>query len=73
VEVTCGGIGGDVGASDGGEEGAVVLGAKADREGDELREMLLVVVRERDEALRLLAEVRKVMCRTGGGVAAALG
>jgi hypothetical protein len=52
-----------LGVGMGAKEGA---GAKVDKEGDELREKLRVVVRERDEALRLLAEVRKVMCMAGG-------
>jgi hypothetical protein len=59
-------------AKEGGGAG-VVPGAKADREGEELREKLRVVVRERDEALRLLVEVRKVMSMVGGGAAAAVG
>jgi hypothetical protein len=60
------------GAKEGGAA-AVVPGAKSDREGDELREKLRVVARERNDALRLLAEVRKVMCMAGGGAAAAVG
>jgi hypothetical protein len=59
------------GAKEGGAA-AVVPGAKSDREGDELREKLRVVARERNDVLRLLAEVRKVMCMAGGGAAAAV-
>jgi hypothetical protein len=54
------------GTKQGGGGGAVVLGSKVDREGEKLREKLRVVVRERDDALRLLAEVRKVMCMAAG-------
>jgi hypothetical protein len=62
-------LGVGTGAKEGGA--AVVLpGAKADREGEELREKLRVVVRGRDEALRLLGEVRKVMCMAAGAAVA---
>jgi hypothetical protein len=44
----------------------VGMRANADREGDGLGEQLRVVVREMDEALRLLEEVRKVMCMAAG-------
>jgi hypothetical protein len=58
-----------LGVRSGAKEGggvAVVPGAKSVREGDELREKLRVVVRERDEALRLFVAVRKVMCMAAG-------
>ena len=48
------------GVKEGVSTGDVTSGNK-DREVDELREKLSFVVRERDEALRCLAEVRKVM------------
>jgi hypothetical protein len=60
-----------LGIETGAKEGGAVV--PVDKEGDELREKLRVVVRERDEALRLLAEVRNVMCMAGGGAAAAVG
>jgi hypothetical protein len=60
------------GAKEGGAA-AVVPGAKSDVDGEELREKLRVVVRERDDALRLLAKVRKMMYMAGGGVAGAVG
>lgn len=53
-------------AKEGGGGEAVELQLKVDRQGEELRERLCVVVRERDDALRLLAEVRKVMCMAAG-------
>jgi hypothetical protein len=53
-------------AKEGGGGEAVELQSKVDRQGEELREKLRVVVRERDDALRLLAEVRKVMCMAAG-------
>lgn len=49
-----------------GVDGCRGVGGGVDREDEkDLREKFNMVVRERDGALRLLAEVRKVMCLFG--------
>jgi len=73
------GVVGSGGAGTGGVKegaGAAVAGvvkgatiADRDREIGELREKLSLVERERNEALRCLAEVRKVMVMSGGAAA----